>query len=229
MNTYHTVWGDSRIEMKPKPYIYIEYTEDKDKKFNPKSIKLNGTEMLIDDITITNDYDVIDVEMKLSAGGVLTIRDVYLEIKKLNVRPDWDEYFLGIAKAVAVRADCRRAQHGAVIVSGRRIVSTGYNGSPAGGLSCLAGECPRGLQDYSDVPSLTGGYDGCVAQHAEGNAIAYASHHDTMGATIYVTGEPCIGCWKNIQAAGIVRVVWPDGDNDVRTMRWPYRSDGGKS
>lgn len=46
-----------------------------------------------------------------------------------TARPDWDTYFLGVADAVAVRADCRRRQVGAVIVSeDRRIISTGYNG-----------------------------------------------------------------------------------------------------
>lgn len=50
-----------------------------------------------------------------------------------TTRPDWDDYFLGVADAVAVRADCRRRQVGAVIVSeDRRIISTGYNGRPRG-------------------------------------------------------------------------------------------------
>lgn len=61
------------------------------------------------------------------------------------MRPTWDEYFLGIAVAVATRADCTRRQVGAVITRGNRIVSTGYNGSPAGLPGCLtAGACPRG-------------------------------------------------------------------------------------
>lgn len=140
------------------------------------------------------------------------------------MRPSWDQYFLDIAKAVAARADCRRAQHGAVIVKNKRIVSTGYNAAPPGGWSCLAGECPRGLLTQEELPSLGGGgYDGCVAQHAEGNAIAFASHHDTEGATIYITGQPCIGCWKNIQAAGIEKAIWPHGRIDnVQDLRWPY-------
>jgi dCMP deaminase len=61
------------------------------------------------------------------------------------VRPDWDGYFLGIASAVAARADCTRRQVGAVIVKGNRIVSTGYNGAPSGLPGCLTdGRCPRG-------------------------------------------------------------------------------------
>lgn len=63
----------------------------------------------------------------------------------MSERPGWDEYFMGIAAAVAKRADCTRRQVGCVIVGpDHRIVSTGYNGGPAGGKSCLKGECPRG-------------------------------------------------------------------------------------
>lgn len=136
-------------------------------------------------------------------------------------RPGWDQYFLDIARAVAARADCRRTQHGAVIVSPqRRIVSTGYNGAPAGEVGCLDGACPRGMLPKSGLPSLTGGYDDptspgyCISIHAEANAIAYASRSDTDGATIFITGEPCHGCRKLIKAAGIVRIVWPGASEE---------------
>lgn len=128
-------------------------------------------------------------------------------------RPGWDQYFAGIARAVSERADCRRARHGAVIVKNHRIVSTGYNGGPSGGPSCLAGECPRGLLSRTQEPGVsTGGkgsqdYSNCVAIHAEANAIIYGDRDDMRGATLYVTGTPCDGCTKLIKGAGIVRVL----------------------
>jgi len=129
------------------------------------------------------------------------------------MRPDWDSYFLGVAKAVAARADCRRAQLGAVIVDDhRRIVSTGYNGSPPGGKSCLEGECPRGLLSQEELASLTPDYSNCIALHAETNAIAYADGLRTRGGTIYIScNAPCDMCSKLIAAAGIRKVVWPGG------------------
>ncbi len=126
-------------------------------------------------------------------------------------RPGWDAYFLRIASAVAARADCRRARHGCVIVNGRRIVSTGYNGGPSGGPSCIAGGCPRGLFSIQEMPS-GGSYENCIALHAEQNAVAYAGRADTFRATAYITGAPCDMCSKLLTAAGVVRVVWPGSE-----------------
>jgi dCMP deaminase len=135
-------------------------------------------------------------------------------------RPGWDDYFAGIATAVAARADCRRRTVGCVLVKDHRIVSTGYNGGPSGGASCLAGECPRGLLTYEQVAGL-GDYDRpgspgyCVAVHAEANALLYADRADARGATAYITDPPCPGCQKLLTAAGIERVVYSDDDSLV--------------
>lgn len=125
-------------------------------------------------------------------------------------RPTWDAYFLSFANLASTRADCTRAQHGAVIVRDNRIVSVGYNGAPSGDSGCLTqNACPRGRKSYEEVPSLSGDYSDCIAVHAEANAIVYAGQ-SCKGATIYITGEPCSGCVKLIRAAGIERVVYPN-------------------
>lgn len=58
-------------------------------------------------------------------------------------RPDWDEYFMEIAQVVALRSNCSRRHVAAVIVKDRRIISTGYNGTPRGIRNCDEGGCPR--------------------------------------------------------------------------------------
>lgn len=133
-------------------------------------------------------------------------------------RPTWDDYYLAIARTVASRADCRRAQHGAVIVDpDHRVISFGYNGAPSGMPGCLEGACPRGRLPYDALASLSGGYDDpaspgyCISVHAEANAIILAGRNRTAGATIYITGAPCHGCQKLIAAAGITRIVYSDG------------------
>jgi dCMP deaminase len=127
-------------------------------------------------------------------------------------RPDWDEYFLGIAEAVAARGECVRSQVGAVLVRDNRIVATGYNGVEAGQLSCLDGICPRAQNDVPrGTPYSLTGKGVCIAFHAEDNAVqdAYARDLTVPGCTIYVTKEPCERCAEML--AGLrLRVVWRD-------------------
>ncbi|MFF4557202.1 deoxycytidylate deaminase [Streptomyces sp. NPDC001422] len=130
-------------------------------------------------------------------------------------RPCWDCYFLGLADAAAARGDCIRKQVGAVLVGpDHRVLSTGYNGSTPGGLSCLAGECERCL---SDAPSGSS-YEGCIEFHAERNAITWARPEDRPGSTLYVTWEPCGGCSELIHTEGVSRIVWHTPTRLVRDM-----------
>ena len=60
------------------------------------------------------------------------------------MRPTWDEYFLEIARLTSKRSTCIRRQVGAVLVKDNRIVTTGYNGAPAGLKHCEEVGCIRG-------------------------------------------------------------------------------------
>ena len=131
-------------------------------------------------------------------------------------RPDWDEYFLNVAKVVATRSSCLRRQVGAVIVNDKDIVSTGYNGSPQYQRNCIEiGFCYR---DLHHIPSGTQ-LERCraVGSHAESNAIALAARngHATRNSTIYIYGHEfvCYQCKAQIANANIKRVVLekPDG------------------
>jgi dCMP deaminase len=123
-------------------------------------------------------------------------------------RPDWDPYFMDIAHVVARRGNCLRRQVAAVIVKDRRIISTGYNGTPRGVRNCFEGGCPRCA---SKAPSGTALGD-CICSHAEENAITQAAYHGIFvrGSTLYSTLSPCLQCAKMIVNAGIVEVVYED-------------------
>ncbi|AHJ88694.1 cytidine deaminase [Mycobacterium phage RhynO] len=124
------------------------------------------------------------------------------------MRPDWDEYFLIIARAVATRSDCERSAVGAVVVKDRRVRATGYNGAPAGKPGC--GSCPRRTSTVEPGSGYDSGPGRCVAVHAEANALLYCDREDLIGATLYITRPPCPGCQKLIDAVGITRVVTPE-------------------
>ena len=121
-------------------------------------------------------------------------------------RPGWDEYFMQIARIVALRSNCMKRKVAAVIVKDRRIISTGYNGTPRGVKNCDEGGCPR-CNALADSGTLL---DECLCSHAEENAIVQAAYHgiSVKGATLYSTYSPCLICTKMIINAGIERVVF---------------------
>ena len=143
-------------------------------------------------------------------------------VLQVNARPNWDQWALGIAQAVAARADCTRRQVGAVVMAAdRRIVGTGYNGAPAGKPGCAsAGACPRGQLSYDALPANSPYVGGnvepknvCTALHAEENAILHTPLVERAGSTMYVTCAPCPNCARLLAGSGVVRVVWVT-DND---------------
>jgi dCMP deaminase len=125
----------------------------------------------------------------------------------VDTRVSWDDYFLELARAAASRATCIRRKHGSVIVKGRRIVSTGYNGGPSGYPHCDEGACPRAA---SDAPQGHD-YERCIAIHAEANALLFCSPEERDGASLYCTGAPCFGCAKLIANSGVGEVVASGG------------------
>ena len=129
-----------------------------------------------------------------------------MDKNSVDKRPDWDTYFMAIANVVALRGNCSRRKVAAVIVADRRIISTGYNGTPRGIRNCFEGGCPRCSGNVKSGASL----EECVCVHAEQNAICQAAYYGIRlaGATIYVTLTPCLTCAKMIINAGIREVVY---------------------
>jgi len=131
-------------------------------------------------------------------------------------RPTWDEWALGIAKAVSARADCTRRLVGSVLLSpDHAILATGYNGYPSGKPGCLSGACPRGQKSYDEVKALSPYVEtefDCGALHSEENVVLRSTKEQRQGATLYVTCKPCPNCFRLLSGSGIVRIVWPEGE-----------------
>ena len=143
------------------------------------------------------------------------------ELEVSFARPSWDQYFMDIARQVAARSNCMKRQVAAVIVSERRIISTGYNGTPRGVKNCNEGGCPR-CNGFSESGR---NLEECLCSHGEENAIVQASYHGIAirDATLYTTYSPCLICSKMIINAGIRRVVYneayPLNDTAVRMLK----------
>ncbi len=120
-------------------------------------------------------------------------------------RPGWDEYFLRLAELAATRSTCLRRQVGAVLVSGRRVLATGYNGAPKGLPHCLEVGC---LREQLKIPSGQR-HEMCRAIHAEQNAILQAAQYGVAvkAATLYCTNQPCAICAKLLLNLDVNRMV----------------------
>ena len=111
-----------------------------------------------------------------------------------------------IAHVVSLRSNCVKRKVAAVVALGRRIISTGYNGTPRGVRNCNEGGCPR----CNELGRSGADLGECVCSHGEENAITQAAYHGVSlkGATIYSTFSPCLQCTKMIINSGIVEVVY---------------------
>jgi dCMP deaminase len=114
------------------------------------------------------------------------------------VRPSMDEVLMHIAYAVAARGTCPYNKVGSTISRDGRVLTTGYNGAPAG-----MDHCSHGPRDPENVVPCT------TAVHAETNAIAFAARWGVAlgGAVMHTTLSPCRTCAQLIINAGISRVV----------------------
>lgn len=132
-------------------------------------------------------------------------------------RPTWDEYFMAIAKLAATRSTCLRRQVGAVLVQGRHIIATGYNGAPEGLPHCLEVGC---LREDLQVPSGQR-HEMCIGVHAEQNLLIQAALAGSSpeGATLYCTHQPCIICAKILINARVKRVVFLGDYPDALSRR----------
>ena len=130
-------------------------------------------------------------------------------------RPDWDTYFMDMAKLASRRSSCLRRAVGAVLVKDRRLLATGYNGVPSGVTHCEVTGC---LREKLNVPSGER-HELCRGLHAEQNAIIQAAFHGVSirDAVLYCTNLPCIICAKMLINAGVRRIVYLEGYADPLT------------
>ena len=165
------------------------------------------------DLVIPNDGSLEELGAKLEEA----LRDRLF----FRERPSWDEYFMSIARVVASRSNCIKRKVGSVIALDRRIISTGYNGTPRGIRNCNEGGCPRCAGAAEAGTRL----DECLCSHAEENAITQSAYHgvSVRGGTVYTTFCPCLICTKMIINAGLSEVVYdahfPLGEVSVALFR----------
>lgn len=117
-----------------------------------------------------------------------------------------DRYFMKVAQLTAKLSYAKRKKVGSVLVKDNRIVSVGFNGTPAGFPNC----CEDTLPDGSLVTKS-------IVVHAEANALFWCAKTEiiTEGATMYLTLSPCSTCALGLIQSGIKRVVYLEAYRDT--------------
>jgi dCMP deaminase len=179
---------------------------------DPNAQQLESTAILAD-VELENNSDLPALRTR--------VREMIRTLAKKNLRPGWDDYFMGIARVVALRSNCLKRKVAAVIVRDRRIISTGYNGTPRGVKNCNEGGCAR----CNSFEKSGVGLGDCVCSHAEENSIVQAAYHGVTikGSTLYTTYSPCLICTKMIINSGIREVVYnahyPLGNESIALLQ----------
>lgn len=184
-------------ENDPESYDDFLALEEQEASGDAHSQNLLGVEQLADH-SLENNGTLEELQREADQLLLQLLREV--------PRPGWDQYFMNIAKVAASRSNCLKRKVAAIIVRDKRIVSTGYNGTPRGTPNCNEGGCPRCNNLASSGTSL----DECFCSHGEENAIVQAAYHGVQlpDSTIYSTVAPCLLCAKMIINSGISSVVY---------------------
>ncbi|ORX39721.1 cytidine deaminase-like protein [Kockovaella imperatae] len=140
-----------------------------------------------------------------------TIAEFYKHLDQMDLlneerlRPGWDNYFMTLASLASHRSNCMKRRVGALLVRSKRILSTGYNGTPRGTRNCNQGGCRRCNGSARGGEAL----DECLCLHAEENALLEAGR-ERIGedSVLYCNTCPCLRCSVKIVQTGVREVVY---------------------
>ena len=118
------------------------------------------------------------------------------------MKQKWIDAFMDTAERFAQLSSAKRLHVGAVVVKDQRIISIGYNGTPAG---------------WTNQCENEEGYTKDEVIHAEANAIAKLARdgESGLGTDLFCTHAPCIQCAKIIYGAGVKKVYYRNTYRDT--------------
>ena len=126
------------------------------------------------------------------------------------MKEKWIDAFMDTAERFAQLSSAKRLQVGAVVVKDNRIISIGYNGTPAGWDNLC-----EDIVQLSDDTVTTKTKDEVI--HAEANAISKLarSNDSGLGSDMFISHAPCVHCAKLIYGAGISKVYYRNSYRDT--------------
>lgn len=223
------IWDDSVVDALLRRPFFLLVSVDAPvsvrwKRFTDRCAASQLTPPTLEDFVLRNDAHLFAqgtglsalfqrAQLKLlnSTGSISSLRAALRSLNLTNearFRPSWDQYFMQLADLAAHRSNCMKRRVGCVIVREKRVVSTGYNGTPRGMTNCNEGGCPRCNNAAKGGTSLST----CLCLHAEENALLEAGRDRIGGsAALYCNTCPCLTCSVKITQVGISEVVYNQG------------------
>lgn len=122
----------------------------------------------------------------------------------------WVDAYLDMAERFAQLSYATRLKVGAIVVKDNRVISIGYNGTPAG----WDNNCEEVIEVHEDGGVITKTKSEVI--HAEANAITKLakSSDNAAGATMFITHAPCVDCAKLIFGSGIGSIYYRNSYRD---------------
>lgn len=190
-------------------------------RFKDRCARSGLTPPSLEQFVLRNDHHLYDPSTGLATlasraqlkllNSTSSIDQLYTALDQLDLtdesrlRPSWDHYFMTLASLAARRSNCMRRQVGCVLVREKRVMSTGYNGTPRNITNCNEGGCPR----CNEGGGGGAGLNTCLCIHAEENALLEAGRERVGGgAVLYCNTCPCLTCSIKIVQVGITEVVF---------------------
>lgn len=190
-------------------------------RFKDRCAKALLTPPTLEQFVLRNDQHLYDPQTGLASlasrarikllNNTMCLSSLHRSLDSVNItdqsrlRPTWDHYFMTLASLAARRSNCMRRQVGCVLVREKRVMSTGYNGTPRHITNCNEGGCPRCNAGGGGGTGLAT----CLCIHAEENALLEAGRERVGGgAVLYCNTCPCLTCSIKIVQVGITEVVY---------------------
>ena len=196
-----TIWNEAILDTLAKRPHFILLSIDAPisvrwQRFRERCAQENKEPPALDDFVLRNDEHLYDPLSSLAAlssraqirilNPTTTIDQLQASLDALNLldparmRPTWDQYFMQLADLAARRSNCMRRQVGCVLVRGKRVISTGYNGTPRNVTNCNEGGCARCNTSKGGGTGLST----CLCLHAEENALLEAGRERVGDAAV---------------------------------------------
>ena len=160
------IWDDSVVDALLRRPFFLLVSVDAPvsvrwQRFKDRCAANHLTPPTLEDFVLRNDAHLFSPATGLSAlfqraqlkllNSTTTIKSLRAAIHSLDLtnearlRPSWDQYFMQLADLAAHRSNCMKRRVGCCIVREKRVISTGYNGTPRGMTNCNEGGCTSTL------------------------------------------------------------------------------------